>query len=70
MFFYSPALLMDGRWFEIFRVTITAGVGVYLLAAAVQAWLLNGRVNVIQRVLLVIAALAMIAGGLMTDLID
>lgn len=37
MFFYSPALLMDGRWFEIFRVAITAGVGIYLLAAAVQA---------------------------------
>ncbi|MGO1535138.1 MAG: TRAP transporter large permease subunit, partial [Halomonas sp.] len=69
MFFYNPALLMEGSWFEILRVAITAGVGIYLLAAAVQAWFLNGRVNWIQRVLLLVAALAMIAGGLMTDLI-
>ena len=60
---------MEGSWFEILRVAITAGVGIYLLAAAVQAWFLNGRVNWIQRVLLLVAALAMIAGGLMTDLI-
>ncbi|WP_254795363.1 TRAP transporter permease [Halomonas sp. QHL1] len=69
MFFYNPALLMEGSWFEILRVAITAGVGIYLLAAAVQAWFLNGRVNWIQRVLLLVAALAMIAGGLMTDFI-
>ncbi|MCW4153861.1 TRAP transporter fused permease subunit [Halomonas sp. 18H] len=69
MFFYSPALLMDGSWMEILRVAITAGVGIYLLAAAVQAWFLNGRVNLLQRSLLLIAALSMIAGGWMTDLV-
>ncbi|WP_425451590.1 TRAP transporter permease [Marinospirillum perlucidum] len=68
MFFYSPALLMDGSWDQILRVAITAGIGIYLLAAAVQGWFLNARVNLIQRGLLLVAALAMIAGGWMTDL--
>lgn len=69
MFFYSPALLMDGSWVEILRVAITAGLGIYLLAAAVQAWFLNGRVNLVQRSMLLAAALSMIAGGWMTDLL-
>ena len=68
MFFYSPALLMDGTWTQIVRVAITAGVGIYLLAAAVQGWFLNGIANLVQRVLLLAAALSMIAGGWMTDL--
>lgn len=69
MFFYSPALLMDGTGLEILRVAITAGVGIYLLAAAVQGWFLNGRVNPAQRAMLLAAALLMIAGGWMTDLL-
>ena len=69
MFFYSPALLMDGTWMQILRVALTAGVGIYLLAASVQGWFLNGGVNLVQRVLLLAAALSMIAGGWMTDLL-
>jgi TRAP transporter 4TM/12TM fusion protein len=68
MFFYSPALLMDGTWMQILRVAITAGIGIYLLAAAVQGWFLNGVANLVQRALLLAAALSMIAGGWMTDL--
>ncbi|MCE9662849.1 TRAP transporter fused permease subunit [Halomonas sp. M5N1S17] len=69
MFFYSPALLMDGTWMQILRVAITAAIGIYLLAAAVQGWFLNGVANLVQRVLLLAAALSMIAGGWMTDLV-
>jgi TRAP transporter 4TM/12TM fusion protein len=69
MFFYSPALLMDGTWTQILRVAITAGIGIYLLASAVQGWFLNGVANLVQRGLLLAAALAMIAGGWMTDLV-
>ncbi|WP_404420007.1 TRAP transporter permease [Marinospirillum sp.] len=69
MFFYSPELLMEGSWDKILRVAITAAVGIYLLAAAVQGWFLNDRANLIQRGLLLVAALAMIAGGWMTDLV-
>jgi TRAP-type uncharacterized transport system fused permease subunit len=67
MFFYSPALLMEGSWDEVLRVFITASVGIYLLAAAIQGWFLNGAINPAQRGLLLVAALAMIAGGLLTD---
>ena len=69
MFFYSPALLMDGSWTEILGVFITASIGIYLLAASIQGWFLNGEVNLVQRGLLLIAAISMIAGGLMTDVI-
>lgn len=69
MFFYSPALLMDGHWWEILRVVITASIGIYLLAAAVQGYFMSGRTNVLQRLILLLAALAMIAGGWMTDLL-
>ncbi|MFQ3790158.1 TRAP transporter permease [Halomonas sp. A29] len=68
MFFYSPELLMQGSWGGILRVFITASVGIYLLAASVQGWFLNGGVNFVQRILLLAAALSMIAGGWMTDL--
>jgi TRAP-type uncharacterized transport system fused permease subunit len=69
MFFYSPALLMEGSWGEVLRVFITASAGIYLLAAAIQGWFLNGSVNRVQRCILLVAALAMIAGGLLTDAI-
>ena len=69
MFFYSPALLMDGSWDQILRVAATAAVGIYLLAAGIQGYFLSDRANAIQRILLLIAALAMIAGGWKTDLI-
>ncbi|TVQ69205.1 MAG: TRAP transporter fused permease subunit [Oceanospirillales bacterium] len=69
MFFYSPALLMDGTWTEILSVVISASIGIYLLAASIQGWFLRGGVNLIQRAILLVAAISMIAGGLMTDAI-
>ncbi|MCD8513010.1 MAG: TRAP transporter fused permease subunit [Nitrincola sp.] len=69
MFFYSPALLMDGTWTEILSVVISASVGIYLLAASIQGYFLKGHVNLVQRVILLIAAISMIAGGLVTDAI-
>ena len=69
MFFYSPALLMDGTWTEILSVVISASIGIYLLAASIQGWFLKGGVNLVQRAILLVAAISMIAGGLMTDAI-
>ncbi len=66
MFFYSPALLMIGEWTEIVHVLVTAALGIYLLAAGVQGWLL-GPLNVGLRVLLLGGALSMIAGGWVSD---
>ena len=68
MFFYSPALLMLGSWVEIIHYTATACVGVFLLSAAVQGWFF-GRTNILLRLALGAAALLMISGGLITDLL-
>jgi TRAP transporter 4TM/12TM fusion protein len=69
MFFYNSAILMDGTWFEVIRAAITATFGVFLLSAGVQGWFIGGRAAWFLRVGLVFAALAMIEGGIVTDLI-
>ncbi|WP_375258826.1 TRAP transporter permease [Citreimonas sp.] len=69
MFFYNGALLMDGTWYEILRAGVTATVGVFLLSAGIQGWFIGGRVAWFIRVGLIIAALFMIEGGLITDLL-
>jgi TRAP transporter 4TM/12TM fusion protein len=69
MAFYNTALLMDGTWPEIIRALLTASVGVYLLSAAVQAWFAGRLAAWYVRVGLLLAALAMIEGGFVTDLI-
>jgi TRAP transporter 4TM/12TM fusion protein len=69
MFFYNGALLMDGSWFEVLRAGATATVGVFLLSAGVQGWFMGGRTAWFIRAALLVAALTMIEGGLVTDLI-
>jgi TRAP transporter 4TM/12TM fusion protein len=68
MFFYSPALLMQGDWLRILHVVLTASLGIYLLSASVQAWFF-GRTNIVVRAVLFLAALAMIDGGWTSDAI-
>ena len=69
MFFYNSALLMDGTAVEIIRAAITATFGVFLLSAGVQGWFMGGRSVWFIRLGLVIAALFMIEGGVVTDLL-
>ncbi|WP_116083006.1 TRAP transporter fused permease subunit [Tropicimonas sp. IMCC34011] len=69
MFFYNSAILMDGTWFEIARAGLTAVVGVFLLSAAVQGWFFGARAGWIVRGLAMLAALSLIEGGLMSDLL-
>ncbi len=68
MFFSSPALLMQGEWLDILHVVASAALGVYLLSATVQGWFF-GPLAIWLRVVLGLAALAMIDGGLLTDLV-
>ncbi len=68
MFFYSPAMLLQGSWSEIIHIAISAVIGVYLLSCAVQGWLIRAA-NPVVRVVLLLAGLAMIAGGWTTDAI-
>ena len=69
MFFYNSALLMDGDWIDVMRAGATAIVGVFLLASSVQGWFIAQRSAWFIRAILMAAALFLIAGGLMTDLI-
>jgi len=66
MFFASPAMLMQGSWFDIGHVFVSAAFGIYLLSAAVQGYFF-GHLNYALRAVLALAALAMIAGGWLTD---
>ncbi len=69
MFFYNGALLMEGTWFEVIRAGITAIIGVFLLSGGVQGWFLGARSAWFIRLAILLGALFMIEGGLMTDLI-
>ncbi len=66
MFFFSPAMLLQGTGFEIANVAVTAVAGVYFLSCAVQGWFL-GHAGTAVRIGLTLAGLAMIAGGWLTD---
>jgi TRAP transporter 4TM/12TM fusion protein len=68
MFFYSPALLMQGDVGQIIHYGLTACAGVYLLAAALQAWYF-GPIGLGIRVLLFISSILLISGGLVTDIL-
>ncbi|MGB3553733.1 MAG: TRAP transporter fused permease subunit [Jannaschia sp.] len=69
MFFYNSAILMDGTWFEVIRAGLTATFGVFLLSSGVQGWWAGGRANPVIRIALIVVALLMIEGGLVSDLI-
>lgn len=69
MFFYNAAILMDGTYLQIGQALVTAVVGVFLLSAGVQGWFLGRGAVWFLRIALIIAALFMISGGLVTDLI-
>lgn len=69
MFFYNGAILMDGTWLDIIRAGATAVFGVFLLSSGVQGWWVGDRAAWPLRIGLLLAALFMIAGGLLTDVI-
>jgi TRAP transporter 4TM/12TM fusion protein len=69
MFFYNSAILMDGTWFEVGRAAVTATFGVFLLSSGVQGWFMGGRTAWFLRTALIAAALFMIEGGLVSDLV-
>jgi TRAP transporter 4TM/12TM fusion protein len=69
MFFYNSAILMEGYWSEIIRSGITAIFGVFLLSSGVQGWFMGSRPAWFLRVGLMGAALFMIEGGWISDMI-
>ncbi len=69
MFFYNGALLMDGTGLEVTRAALTATFGVFLLSSGVQGWFMGARTAWYLRVALLLTALLMIEGGLVTDML-
>jgi len=69
MFFYNSAILMDGTWFEVTRAGATAVFGVFLLSSGVQGWWVGSRASWLMRGALIVTALFMIEGGMISDLI-
>ncbi|MEM9392460.1 MAG: TRAP transporter fused permease subunit [Pseudomonadota bacterium] len=69
MFFYNSAILMDGTWPEVLRAGATAVVGVFFLSSGVQGWFMGGRAAWFLRLGLILAALMLIEGGILSDLI-
>ena len=67
MFFYSPAMLMEGSPMQILRVGLTATLGIVLLSGMVQKWFF-GPVNTVQRIVMLVGALFLIYGGIYTDI--
>ncbi|MGA1154965.1 MAG: TRAP transporter permease [Burkholderiaceae bacterium] len=69
MFFYSPSLLLQGDdWVKIAHYALTAIIGVYLLAGSLQRWF-SGPIDGVPRWLLFVAAVLLVSGGLVTDLV-
>jgi TRAP-type uncharacterized transport system fused permease subunit len=66
MFIYEPALLTLGDWTTVLHATVSATLGVMLLAAGLFGYLLRSAA-MWERVLLVAAALLLIKPGLLTD---
>ncbi|MCG5494945.1 MULTISPECIES: TRAP transporter permease [Ectothiorhodospira] len=66
IFFYHPALLMEGEWWKITQSFLTALLGVFMLAAAAQGWFF-GLASSVVRGLLFIGALMAISGDLLSD---
>ncbi len=66
MFVFGPSLLMVGEWSAIIATTVSATLGVVLLAAGLHGYLLT-HASRIQRVALVLAAFVLIKPGLGSD---
>lgn len=67
MFFYNGALLMAAPWYLVLQAAVTAILGVFLLASGVQGWFVGGRAAWMLRLMLILAAMLMIEGGLVSD---
>jgi TRAP transporter 4TM/12TM fusion protein len=68
MFIYEPALLTMGDWTTVLHATVSATIGVILLASGLFGYLLRPAA-MWERFLLVAAALLLIKPGLLTDVI-
>lgn len=59
---------MQGEWHANLHAFVTAALGIYLLASAIQGWFF-GAIAWPLRIVLLGSAIAMIGGGLQSDMI-
>ena len=67
MFVYAPQLLLVGSTSEIILATVSSMIGVVALAGSVVGWFAI-KAGVLERILLMIAALCLIKPGVYTDI--
>jgi TRAP transporter 4TM/12TM fusion protein len=67
MFVYAPEILLEGDWMQVFSTSLSAFVGIFCLASAVEGWMFREE-NLIQRLILFAASILLIKPGLWTDL--
>ena len=65
---YNPVLMLEGTPWQIIEAVITCILGIVALAAGIQGYLFR-RATIIERIVLLIAANALIWPGLITDLV-
>lgn len=68
MFFYGPALLMQGAWPEIALAVVTGGIGVFCIAAFVVGQF-HAPLQWPMRMIIGLAGIALLHQGLFTDAI-
>lgn len=66
MFAYGPALILIGEPIHIILSAVTAFLGILALSAGIEGWFIK-KTNLIERILLFVAALTLIKPGLTTD---
>ncbi len=65
-FCFTPAMLMQGTTVEILRVCVTSLVGIYFLAGGLEGYMYRS-LHAVERALLIIGALLLVDGGVITD---
>lgn len=68
IFIYHNELLMIGKSYDIFIAAITAIMGIIFFAGGIQGFIIK-RLNIFQRVIIIIASLLVIVPGLFTGFI-
>ncbi|SEA80435.1 TRAP transporter, 4TM/12TM fusion protein [Thalassobacillus cyri] len=68
MFVYGPSLLMQGGVIETIITVVTAGVGIYGIAAGAEGWL-KVEMKWWERLIILAASLVLIIPGLYTDIV-
>ncbi|OEF96724.1 TRAP transporter permease [Desulfuribacillus alkaliarsenatis] len=67
MFYYAPAILLQGEIIDIVIRSVTAAVGLYALASAVQAWCF-GKVTRLQQLILLVSTFLLVSKPVYLDL--